>query len=220
MLTLTNYTADTSLFQDASSSLSKNVNKITINQPTGDFFYDPWVLKDEYKNTPWEALLNTLPVQVGEARIIILDPTICYRIHADIDDRYHLNILGDHSYLIDLENNEMHEQIQNGCWYLMDASCKHTAANFGRTSRIQLVVRQLLTHNKLIDPVSVNIKPKIKDLNYARFVFDNTISSWLNVANKNKFIDNFVYGDIVKFDVEKLAMASLKETLPEEFVIA
>ena len=144
MLTPTNYTVESILFQEACRSLPNEVMKTTINKPTGNFFYDPWILKDEYKGTVWETLYNSLPVVKGEARIIILDPRQCYQVHADIDDRYHLNILGDNSYLIDLVRDIMHPLAQDGIWYDMDASFLHTATNFGRRARVQLVVRKLL----------------------------------------------------------------------------
>ena len=119
MLTPTNYTVNPNLFQEACSQLPEEGMKTTINQSTGDFFYDPWILKDEYKGTVWETLYNSLPGAKGEARIIILDPGQAYTIHADIDDRYHLNILGDESFLIDLMREQMHRLNQDGVWYDM-----------------------------------------------------------------------------------------------------
>ena len=121
MITETSYTVDPSLFQEACYSLPKHGMKTAINEPTGNFFYDPWILKTEYKGTVWETLYNSLPVTKGEARIIILDPNQCYQIHADIDDRYHLNILGEKCYLIDLDDNIMHFLKTDGIWYNMDA---------------------------------------------------------------------------------------------------
>ena len=39
--------------------------KTPINEPTGSFFYDNWNIKEEYKNTPWATVLNTLPFAVA-----------------------------------------------------------------------------------------------------------------------------------------------------------
>jgi hypothetical protein len=218
MISQTNYKTDTSLFQEACCALPKSEMKTTINQPTGDFFYDPWVLKDEYKGTVWETLYNSLPVSKGEARIIILDPGQCYQEHADIDDRYHLNILGDSCYLIDLVREIMHPLSQDGIWYDMDASFIHTATNFGRRARVQLVVRKLLKKNKLREPVDVVISTEMSNTNYARFIFDNTMSPWLNAANKNGFINNFSYTPVtVKFNIEKEQFSNLTAYLPIEF---
>lgn len=220
MLTQTNYKVDTATFQTACKLLPKNGMKTTINQPTGDFFYDSWVLKDEYKNTVWEKLYNSLPITKGEARIIILDPNQCYQIHADIDDRYHLNILGENSFLIDLVCNIMYPLTADGIWYNMDAGCLHTASNFGRCARVQLVVRQLLKQNKLNDPVDVALSTTIADSNDARFLFDNTLSPWFNKANKLGYINSFSYSPIgVKFNIEKHKLDLLKRILPTEFKI-
>jgi hypothetical protein len=220
MLTPTNYTVDTSLFQEARHHLPKDEMRTTINQPTGNFFYDPWVIKDEYKGTVWETLYNSLPVTKGEARIIILDPKQCYQIHADIDDRYHLNILGDNSYLIDLVRDTMYPLVQDGIWYDMDASFLHTAANFGRKARVQLVVRKLLKKNKLKNPIEVSLATSMDNSNHARFLFDNTMSSWFNDANKAGFINSFTQGYVsITFNIEQDKLASLKNILPEEFKI-
>jgi hypothetical protein len=220
MLTSTNYTVNPNLFQEALTQLPGDGMKTSINQPTGNFFYDPWVLKDEYKDTVWETLYNSLPVSKGEARIIILDPGHGYTAHADIDDRYHLNILGDESFLIDLIREQMHKLLQDGMWYDMDAGFLHTAANFGRLDRVQLVVRKLLKKNKLDNPIEVSLTTTMPNPEHARYVFDNTVSTWLNEANKLGYITNFSYSSpFVKFDVEQDRLESLKNILPEEFKI-
>jgi Aspartyl/Asparaginyl beta-hydroxylase len=220
MLTPTNYTVKTSLFQEACHHLPKSGMKTTINQPTGDFFYDSWVIKDEYKGTVWETIYNSLPVSKGEARIIILDPNQCYQIHADIDDRYHLNIIGDNSYLIDLVRDTMYPLVQDGIWYDMDASFLHTAANFGRKARVQLVVRKLLKKNKLKNPIEVSLATSMNNSNHARFLFDNTMSSWFNDANKAGIINSFTQGDVsITFNIEQDNLELFKRILPKEFKI-
>lgn len=220
MLTPTNYTTNPNLFQEACHHLPTGGMKTTINKPTGNFFYDPWVLKDEYKGTVWETLYDSLPVTKGEARIIILDPNQCYQIHADIDDRYHLNILGDNSYLIDLVRETMYPLSQDGVWYDMDASFLHTATNFGRRARVQLVVRKLLKNNKLNNPVEVSLATSMENTGHARFLFDNTLSPWFNEANKLGFINNFSHSPVgVKFNIENNKLDSLKHVLPTEFKI-
>jgi hypothetical protein len=220
MLSKTTYTVDTSLFQKACFQSANEEMKTTINQPTGNFFYDPWVLKDEYKGTVWETLYNSLPVNKGEARIIILKSSQCYQTHADIDDRYHLNITGEHCYLIDLIHTQMYPLEQDGVWYDMDAGCLHTATNFGRRPRIQLVVRHLLNKNELVDPVKVTLSTTIDNADDSRFIFDNTLSPWLNKANKMGFVNNFSHvATGVKFDIEHNKLDSLKNILPKEFKI-
>ena len=220
MLSPTNYTVNTSLFQEACSQLTTGNMKTTINQPTGNFFYDPWTLKDEYKGTVWETLYNSLPASKGEARIIILDPAHCYQTHADIDDRYHLNILGESCYLIDLIREQLFLLEQDGIWYDMDAGFLHTATNFGRRARVQLVVRKLLRNNKLKNPIEVSLSTTIANTDDARFVFDNTLSPWFNEANKLGFINNFDHSPVsIKFNIEQDKLDSFKHMLPSEFKI-
>lgn len=220
MITPTEHSVDITLLEQAVSQVPEGGMKTAINRPTGNFFYDSWVLKDEYKGTVWEALYDSLDEVKGEARVIILDPGQAYTSHADIDDRYHLNILGTKSYLIDLENNEMHFLHTNGIWYDMDAGQVHTAANFGRTARIQLVIRKLLSNNRLKNPTPVTIHTTLKNLDHARFVFDNTISPWLNTANKKRYISNFSYTNAqATFNIEKSMLHVLENILPDEFKI-
>jgi hypothetical protein len=218
MLSKTNYTVDVSLFQEACNRLPSQDMKTTINRPTGNFFYDPWVLKDEFKGTVWETLYNSLPVSKGEARIIVLKSNQCYQIHADIDDRYHLTIQSEACYLMDLVHEQMYPLKQDGIWYNMDAGLLHTATNFGRRDRIQLVVRHLLKQNELADPVPVSLATTIDNADDARFMFDNTLSPWFNKANKLGYIANFSYSSIfVKFDIDQNKLDLLKNILPSEF---
>ena len=50
-----------------------NLPKTQLNVPTGDFFYDAWQLKDEFKKSAILDLFAQLG-SVGEARIIVLEP--------------------------------------------------------------------------------------------------------------------------------------------------
>ena len=162
--------------------------KHDLTQQTGDFFYDPWELKQEYKDTIWEEIWCSLPGDTGQARIIVLESPSCYTQHADIDDRYHLNLFGDESYLIDLENTQMYKLVQDGIWYEMDAGRLHSAINIGEHMRMQLVVRQLLKRNTLKNPTEVSIT--VNGTN-PRYHFDNSLSPWLNRANKRGIINSF-----------------------------
>ena len=164
--------------------------KNRLNKPTGDFFYDPWIINDDYKETELEKILSQFPDDIGEARIIVLEPGQAYFSHADIDDRYHLNIAAQQAYLIDLENQILHPLIKDNRVWKMDAGRLHTAANFGSFNRLQLVVRQLLKRNTLKVPVKVTITPKDPPFDY-RYKFDNIISTYLNRAVKAGKLDKF-----------------------------
>jgi len=193
--------------------LEKGKHDLTV--PSGDFFYDPWVLLEEYKNTVWESILDSLPIDTGQARIIVMESPSCYTQHADIDDRYHLNLSGDQDYLIDLDNQQMHKLVKDGVWYEMDAGRLHTAISVGEHIRMQLVVRKLLTRNVLNNLVSVKITAGGSN---PRYRFDNTMSVWLNRASKNKTISNFKQSEAsVYFDVEHSSLEDLKSIVPKEF---
>jgi len=190
--------------------------KAAINAPSGDFFYDPWTVLDTFKNTDVEKLLSILPPH-GEARIIRLKPGESYMCHADIDDRYHLNITGNKCYLIDLVENKMYPTVNDNSWYLMDAGRLHSASNFGDVDRYQLVVRSLLTRHHLKDPVRINLAIREKVFNI-RYIFDNTVSPWLNWANKHAVITDFFRHkeDFISMSVERSYLLDLKATLPSQ----
>jgi hypothetical protein len=208
MLTRTEYRAD---IQNIESEF--NDIKNTLNEPTGNFFYDPWEIKPEYKGTVWERLLKTLPVDQGEARVIVMSPGTTYMSHADIDDRYHLSLTGEQSYLIDLDNTKMHLLEQDGYWYEMDAGRLHVASNFGSCDRVQLVVRKLLVSTTMPNLVKVKITPT-KETYDLRYKFDNIISPWLNRANKNKSLKDFDYnknGVVFKTTMSELDSLTVTE---------
>lgn len=210
MLTRTEYCYDIS-----SLSLNFEDHKTSLNYPTGNFFYDSWVIKPEFKCTVWNSILNSLPVTIGEARIIKMSPGTTYMAHSDIDDRYHLNLQGENSYLIDVSSNQMHLLKKDGRWYEMDAGKIHVASNFGSIDRYQLVVRKLLISTDKSSLVNVTIEPSELKFDY-RYRFDNLVSPWLNAVNKKGFMKDFSFkNNVVSFKVIKSELESLK--LTDEF---
>jgi len=199
-------------------TLSFSASKLTLNQPTGSFFYDPWTIKEEFAGSVWEKLLEPLGQDIGEARIIVLDSPSCYTQHADIDDRYHLNITGDGSYLLDLDCNTIYPLTADGSWYEMDAGKLHSAVAMGKSYRIQLVVRKLLNNATLKNPASVIIWGFDST---GRYDFDNMLSPWLNSANKRGIIANFSYtSSEVAFDVELDCLDELQDRIQDRFNLA
>jgi hypothetical protein len=193
--------------------------RVAINQPTGNFFYDSWEISPEFENTVWHELLNTLPYSKGQARLICLKSGTCYQSHADIDDRYHLNISGSYSHLINLDTKKTYKIDHDRWWYDMDAGSRHSAANFGFDDRIQLVVRKLLIKTSLINPIKIKIKSRYS-ADRSRFMFDDTISPWLNYANKAGIISNFSHeATCAVFDVEEDCIDELSKIIPEGFNI-
>jgi hypothetical protein len=219
MFCKTEYRVTPELMESAVLAIPNIDFRLTINQPTGKFFYDPWVIKPELKNTVWEKILNSLPNDHGEARIIILKPGTAYSCHADADDRWHLNLQSDQGYLIDLDSLKMYPLISDGIWYHMDAGKLHTAANFGATDRIQIVIRQLLRRNQLINPVHIKLTIKSSAVDF-RYQFDSTISPWLNRANKQGTINSFKFvNNEVSFNVENQLVDELTQIVPKIFEV-
>jgi hypothetical protein len=220
MLTPTHYSVSTQLISQALNNIPIDTFRFSINKPTGDFFYDPWVLSDDFVDTVWAELYNSIDVpDKGEARIIKLNGGESYISHADIDDRYHLNLSGEKCYLINLNDESMHSLQCDGIWYTMDANPKHTACNFGNKIRYQLVIRKLLNKVLLEDPATVTLVTEI-DKDDARYLFDNTLSGMLNYANKHKLISDFkLLNNGVSFSIERSIYQELLNILPKEFKI-
>lgn len=196
-------TVETDLINKALASMPSFDFRVAINEPTGDFFYDPWKIKQEFRGTIWETLLSTLPYQHGEARIVNLTPRETYLSHADVDDRWHLPLTNEKSYLIDLETETMYP-CTIGEWHSMDAGSLHTAANFGSTDRIHLLVRKLLTQAELTDPIKYIIQAKTENLVPHRYIFDEVYSPILNKLNKENKLADFVKNETsVEFKTER-----------------
>lgn len=197
--------------------LSQDNYRMVVNEPTGDFFYDKWKIKSEYKKTPFHDILQSIDFSIGEARVIPLEAGTCYIRHCDIDDRFHLNLYGECGYLLNCDDLKMYEVKNNGQWYDMDTGKKHSAVAIGETVRLQLVVRKLLQKNNLKNPIYTTI---IGGGDNIRFNFDNTVSPWLNRKNKQGVISNFSAEPKkgrVNFNLEKQLLSELDEILPTHF---
>jgi hypothetical protein len=201
MLTTTEYQISQEQLERAQQAVPDSATaRIQLNSPTGDFFYDPWQVNKEYQGTVWEEILSTLPNH-GEARLIKLTEGTCYTIHADIDDRWHLNITGENSYLVDLNTKNLYPTLPHTSWMTMNAGVLHSAVNFGNKDRYQLVVRTLLSRNIIANPTNIIIDGAVNH----RYAFDQIVSPWLNYANKNGKLTNFKFEKgIVSFTIDDI----------------
>ena len=154
--------------------------RCAINRPTGNWLYDPYEIKEEWRDTEFERLAEDLPVVVSEIRLMKLEAGAVYRSHADIDDRIHLNLQSNEQcYLIDLDNQNMYPVRTDNELYIMDGSYLHTAVNFGSTPRIQLVMRVPLTKHD--GPTFKHAEIEFIDPPYnLRYIVDQRVSPWLN----------------------------------------
>lgn len=201
MITQLDIQVEKKLFDLLLDQIPKVDFKLTLNTPTGDFFYDPWVISEEFKNTPWEEILNTLGCHIGEARIIKLSEKECYMAHSDIDNRWHFSLVTGKSFLVDIESAQLYTLVP-GYWYYMDAGRDHSAVNFGGCDRIQLVVRELLNNSNLLKPQKIIINP-IENLYNIRYIFDTVYSPWLNKINKAGLMRDFkIIGNSVSLTIE------------------
>lgn len=219
MLTRLPYIINSNIVHDCIDACYSIQEKTVLNKPSGDFFYDPWLLKNDYVGTCWEKLLESLPHSIGEARVIRLLPGESYMAHADIDNRWHFNLTGEHSYLIDLDEKQMHLLEKDCQWYSMDASKIHVATNFGSTHRWQVVIRQLLKRSNRNDLVSVTIKPNGLQHDY-RYKFDKIISPFLNKVDKEYMLSDFKFDkEIISFKLADNRLDALKNILTQDFEI-
>lgn len=219
MIVKTNWSVSKEKIEECVNLISKTEIKLPLNFPVGNFFYDKWEIKKEYADTVWHEILNSLPCDHGEARLIRLDPGSNYHCHSDIDDRWHLSITGSHSFLLDLSDEQMYKLDNDGFWYHMDAGKLHSAANFGQVPRIQLVVRQLLKRQKLIDPLRIKIASNLPP-DEVRFKFDQAASQWLNKANKEGHITDFEFSNRnINVSVEKSKLYQLLNLLDNDFKV-
>lgn len=202
MLTKTNIKTSSKEIYDLVKHLPEGKN--TLNEPTGKFFYDPWQLKSEWQGTALDDLLKQIPDH-GEVRVIVLKPGESYFAHADIDDRYHLTLDAEQSYLIDIENEKMYPTKPDDTVYLMNTGILHTASNYGYKNRYQLVIRKRLdSTNELYE--SVLVMMSVKDPVYnCRYLFDSSFSRLLNRLEKEECISNFdrINETTIKFALEK-----------------
>jgi hypothetical protein len=193
---------------------------IVLNEPTGDFFYDKWVIKEFYKDTIWEQVLDTMPMSIGQARIINLAPGESYMAHADIDNRWHLNLTGEQAYLIDLDEKVMYECVRDNRWAYMDASRIHAATNYGSIPRLQLVVREPLRRSRQpVDLVSISMEPAYEQQDF-RYKFDNRFSSFLNRANQKHKLADFAHTTFsLSFKLERELLEEFEKLVTPEFKV-
>ena len=213
MILATEYRATDEQLDYIKSLCNAQNNRLVLNQPTGNFFYDPWIVLEQYQGTPLEEFLLQIP-DAGEARIIKQPSGTCYYAHSDIDDRYHLNLTGDLAALIDLETNKNYFLNSDSVVYEMDAGRNHSAANFGEHIRYQLVIRKLLTRSDTCNVV-VEIHPRGEN---PRFKFDKYVSPTLNKMNKCNALNNFTPLETgVRFETTTVWYDIIKSKLPEDF---
>ena len=161
-----------------------------------------------------------MPMSIGQARIINLAPGESYMAHADIDNRWHLNLTGEQAYLIDLDEKVMYECVRDNRWAYMDASRIHAATNYGSIPRLQLVVREPLRRSRQpVDLVSISMEPAYEQQDF-RYKFDNRFSSFLNRANQKHKLADFAHTTFsLSFKLERELLEEFEKLVTPEFKV-
>lgn len=220
MITKQQWQCPAGLIEQALKEYPVSDKVAVLNESTGDFFYDSWQIKALYKGTVWQQVLDTLPYTIGQARVIKLEPGESYMAHADIDNRWHLNLTGEQAYLVNLDDKVMYECVRDNHWTYMDASRTHAATNYGSIPRLQLVVREPLRRSREpIDLVSVGIEAAYEQHDF-RYKFDKVFSSFLNKANQQYKLADFAHSEYsLSFQLEKELIDQFKTFVTPEFKV-
>jgi len=219
MITPLNYVTNFSDIVDQVVGLGYFGKRLELNVPTGEFFNDPWSLKNEFIDTPLGNVLNNLG-NIGQARLLCLDSGETYTAHCDPDDRIHLAILTNpYSYLVNIEDQQLHHIPANGQLWHMDTSKIHIAVNWGSRTRIHLNVRVLLPKYNSANP---SLKIKILDGDYDwkqvaympimqlvnRHVKDGLVTGFKGISDK-EIIINTLKPDLFNSAFEEIKKAGV-----------
>lgn len=159
---------------------------LVLNETDGNLLSGEYRVKSEYEGTPLGIVLSKLG-NIGEARLLKLDPEDVYTAHTDPDDRYHLSIITTpYSYVADLENCVLHHLPVDGSIWYMDTSIMHSAINLGGgDERVHLNVRVRLPS---ISKPCYSIRfEDANNYDWKQMLY-NTMMSYINIAIKNKEI--------------------------------
>lgn len=163
--------------------------RLELNRAGGEFFNDPWITKDEYKDTPLGQVLSKIG-QVGQARLLCLESGASYTAHCDPDDRIHLSIItNQYSFLVDVEDKRLYHLPADGKLWYMDTGKVHVAANWGPRTRIHLNVRILLPKYDS-NRSGLHIKVIDGDYDWKQLAY-TPIMKLINSNIKNNFITGF-----------------------------
>ena len=144
MLTKTNIQFNINPIIEQVFSLSWTEKSIVLNETSGTLLNGPYTILPKFVNTPLGDALAKLG-NIGEARLLRLEPGETYSAHTDPDDRLHLSIISNEfCYLANLEDNTIHTLPVDGYIWELDTSIRHSAFNLGSYVRINLNVRKLL----------------------------------------------------------------------------
>lgn len=95
----------------------------------------------ELVGTYFAEVLSGLPFKPFRARLMSLDPQICYSVHRDQTPRYHMAIHTSYdARFVFVERQEVVHIPADGSVYFVDTREEHTAFNGAPTARVHLVL--------------------------------------------------------------------------------
>ena len=97
-------------------------------------------IQPDLKGSYIESWLNSLPIPVFRARLMLVKPRTCYSIHNDPSPRIHLPVITDpHCLMYFPEKNITKHLPADGFSYWINTKEKHTFMNCSEIDRIHLV---------------------------------------------------------------------------------
>ena len=101
---------------------------------------DYTVLHPELRGTYVEEVFATLPFTPFRARLMMLDPAVCYSIHNDDTPRYHIAVTtSPDARFVFVDRQRIIHIPADGRIYFVDTRQKHTAFNAGKQPRLHIV---------------------------------------------------------------------------------
>jgi hypothetical protein len=101
---------------------------------------DYTILHPALKGTYVEEIFTQLPFKSFRARLMMLDPGVCYAIHNDDTPRYHIAVnTSPEARFVFVDRERIIHIPADGRVYFVDTREKHTAFNAGKTTRLHLV---------------------------------------------------------------------------------
>jgi len=101
---------------------------------------DYTTLHPELKGTYIDEVFEVIPFKPFRARLMVLDPAVCYSIHKDDTPRYHIAVTtSPDARFVFVDRQKVIHIPADGRVYFVDTREKHTAFNAGRAPRLHIV---------------------------------------------------------------------------------
>jgi len=101
---------------------------------------DYTILHPDLKGSYIEEVFAQLPFKPFRARLMVLDPAVCYSIHSDDTPRYHIAVTTSiEARFVFVDRQRIIHIPADGRVYFVDTREKHTAFNAGKTARLHIV---------------------------------------------------------------------------------